>query len=92
MSIWAKTTGRLPDWRGGNSDERDEWAKGNTTWVRTAPRWMHNISVRIVPNGVEQVAKTYRLRLSSSGYPIEGVREDEPRGYVQIWHGSVQQR
>ncbi|HKS09523.1 MAG TPA: hypothetical protein VJS13_08260 [Pyrinomonadaceae bacterium] len=76
----------LPDWRDGDTNE---WAKGNASWVRNAPRWMHRISVRIVPNGVEQVGKTYRLRLSSSGFPIEGTREDEPRGYVQIWHGSV---
>jgi hypothetical protein len=81
---------QVPDWRDADDDERTKWAKGNATWVRNAPSWMHRISVRIVPNGVEQVGKTYRLRLSSSGFPIEGTREDEPRGYVQIWHGSAQ--
>jgi hypothetical protein len=78
-----------PDWVSSDSGDREKWANGNATWVRNAPAWMHRIHVRIVPNGVEQVAKTYVLSLSSAGYPIEGTREDEPRGYVQIWHGHA---
>jgi len=79
----------LPDWVSAEARARSQWEKGNARWVSSAPRWMHRISIRIVPNGVEQVAKTYSLSLSSAGYPIEGTREDEPRGYVQIWHGHV---
>jgi hypothetical protein len=85
----TKDTRSLPDWISAGATDRSQWEKGNASWVSSAPRWMHKISIRIVPNGVEQVAKTYRLSLSSAGYPIEGTREDEPRGYVQIWHGHV---
>jgi hypothetical protein len=79
----------LPEWRDSSTGDDENWQKGNEAWVRGAPVWMHRISVRIVPNGIEQVAKTYKLRLSSAGYPLEGSRENEPRGYVQIWHGEA---
>jgi hypothetical protein len=80
---WVDTTST--DWAGNN----DAWIKSNDEWIKQTPLWMRHIRLQIIPNGVDQISKTYNLSLSSSGYPFEGVREEEPRGYVRIWHGQA---
>jgi hypothetical protein len=53
------------------------------------PTWMRHMRLQIIPNGVEQIAKTYDLKLSSHGDIMEGLLEDEPLGYVRLWHGHA---
>jgi hypothetical protein len=48
-----------------------------------------HLRLQIIPNGIEQISKTYDLSLSSEGDIMEGSRGDEPRGYVRLWHGHA---
>jgi hypothetical protein len=84
---------QTPDWldTDGEWESRNAaWLRSNAAWAAQMPPWMQRMRLQIIPNGIEQISKTYTLSLSSAGYPIEGSREDEPRGYVRIWHGSAQ--
>jgi hypothetical protein len=53
------------------------------------PIWKRHLRLQIIPNGVEQISKTYHLSLSSDGEIYEGPRDDDPRGYVRLWHGHA---
>jgi hypothetical protein len=81
-----------PDWLDTDDawmNRNSAWLKSSADWVTQAPSWMQRMQLRIIPNGIEQISKTYVLSLFSAGYPIEGSREDEPRGYVRIWRGHA---
>jgi hypothetical protein len=57
-------------------------------WIGKKPMWMRRMKLQIIPNGAEQISKTYHLTLSAGGYPEELDNEDE-FGYVRIWHGHA---
>jgi hypothetical protein len=56
--------------------------------IEAVPQLLRHMRLQIIPNGNGHLSRTYDLPLSSAGKPIEGSREDEPRGYLRIWHGQ----
>jgi len=83
---------KLTDWLDDNDAWRRKnaaWLRSNAAWLASVPSWTRQFQLRLVPNGVLPVSRSYDVQLSSSGYPVEGSREDEPRGYVRIWRARA---
>ncbi len=55
--------------------------------VKRAPSWFRKLRLEIIPNGIEQLSKSYDLSLTSDEEIFVGDRGDEPRGYVRLWNG-----
>jgi len=56
-------------------------------WVNDLPKWMRNMRLEVIPNGVEQISRRYAMTPSTSddlsyvGYLING--------HLRIWHGHA---
>jgi len=53
------------------------------------PVWLRRMRLRIIPNGIKEISKTYDLTFSAADDIMEGPRDDDPRGYVRLWHGRA---
>jgi hypothetical protein len=53
------------------------------------PSWFRRMRLQIIPNGIDEISKTYDLTFSSAGDIVEGSRDDDLRGYVRLWHGHA---
>ncbi|HEX8263111.1 MAG TPA: hypothetical protein VF547_09585 [Allosphingosinicella sp.] len=65
-------------------------ASGGRTRSSSPPgTWGRSLRIRLIPNGVEAIAKTYRLRPTGDGELFDGIRDDEYGGYLRAWRGSA---
>jgi hypothetical protein len=58
--------------------------------LKKNPAWEHDMKLELIPNGVGEIAKAYRLAAIAEEELMEGSRADESHGYARIWHAQVQ--
>jgi hypothetical protein len=63
--------------------EDEEDAKRRLAWANTEPKWRRDVTIRVVPNGAEEISRKYEMRPYFNG-GLEGVS-----GFVFLWHGNV---
>ncbi|HEX8623467.1 MAG TPA: hypothetical protein VF782_00160 [Allosphingosinicella sp.] len=52
--------------------------------------WGRPLRIRLIPNGVNPIGKTYRLKPAGNGELYDGIRDDEYGGYLRVWRGMAQ--